>query len=113
MSSAKALALNENIPEMLEYIASVMDGIREMDETHDNLMKNTFDALLTVPNAMFRQLFQLEKMSWQGGTKTHDFDQLSTVAKSIYNKMITSGAWNAAETKDAQMLELPAKIEEL
>ena len=61
-----------------------MDMIREMGE-------NIFDALLTVPNAVFHQWFRLEKMIWKGGTKMNKFDQILTVAKSIYKNIITSG----------------------
>ena len=81
-----------------------------MGETHDNLMKGTFDTLLTSPNTVFRQCFQLENTNWQGGAKMHNFEQLSTVAKSICNNMINSGTWNAADAKDAQILAFHVKI---
>ena len=60
ISSAKVLALNSNIPDMLEHITSVMVRIREIGETHDNLMKDAFDALLTIPNTACHQYFQPE-----------------------------------------------------
>ena len=73
ISSATVLVFKRNIPDILEHIASTMDMIREMDETHDNLMKCAFDALLNAPNTVFHWHFQLEKMSWKGGAKMHNF----------------------------------------
>jgi len=101
ISSTKASEYSNNIPDILQHISSTMDKIVEMGETHDNLMKNTFDALLTAPNTVFHQYFTLEKMSWQGGTKTYTFDQLSEVAKTIYNNMVSNGTWNDVDPKDA------------
>ena len=88
ISSKKAFVFNNNISDMLEHIASTMDMIIELGETHYSLIKESFDSLLTAPNTTFHQCFQLDKMNWKGGTKMHNFDQLSTVAKSIYINMI-------------------------
>ena len=65
--------------------------ITDQGETHDNLMKDSFNALLNVPNTEFHQYFSLEMMGWQGGTKVHTYEDLAEMAKTIYNNMITTG----------------------
>ena len=90
-----------------------MELITDQEESHDNLMKDTFDALLTVPNTQFNQYFALEKLSWQGGTKSYTYETLADLAKSIYNNMIINGTWNAVDPKDAQIMALATKVDEL
>ena len=50
ISSTKSLLHENNISEILENIASTITRIRDLGETHDNLIKDTFEALLTEPN---------------------------------------------------------------
>ena len=42
---------------MLEHMKSTMDLIEDVGESHDNLLKDAFGALLTAPNARFTQFF--------------------------------------------------------
>ena len=74
IDGAKSLTLSNNVPVMLDHVESAMGTILEMGEAHGNLLKGDFDALLTALNTAYHQHFELEKMSWQGGTKvrTHD-----------------------------------------
>ena len=53
ISGTKASAFSNNIPDMLQHIAGTMDKIIELGETYDNLIKDTFDALLSAPNMVF------------------------------------------------------------
>ena len=57
ITGTKSSMFSNNIPDMLDRIASAMDAILEMGETYDNLLKDTFDALLTVPNTICRKHF--------------------------------------------------------
>ena len=62
ITEAKSATFKHKIPDMLEHIKSTTDLIEDMGETHDNLLKDTFSALLTAPNAHFTQFFEHEKM---------------------------------------------------
>ena len=85
----------------------------EIVETHDNLLKDTFDDLLTVPNTICRNYFELENVSWQGGTKTYTYDQLAEVAETTHNDVVSNGTWDSIDHKDAQIMALHTNIDEL
>ena len=74
ISSTKSSLHDNNISDMLENVTSVMTRIRDLWETHDNLMKDTFESLLTATNTEFHQHFALQKLIWQGDTKTLTFE---------------------------------------
>ena len=68
ITNAKSSAFDNNISNMLDHVASTMSRIRDLGETHDNLMKDAFEALPTAPNSECHQYFSLQKLGWQGGT---------------------------------------------
>ena len=113
ITGTKSSMFSNNTPDTLECISSTIDAILEIGETHGNLLKDTFDELLTAPNTTCRQHFELEKMSWQGGTKTHTCDQLAEVSKTMCNYVVSNGTWDAIDHKDAQIMALHTKIDEL
>ena len=88
ISNAKSSLFAHDVSDMLEHIASTMTNVTDLGETHENLMKDTFDALLTAPNTEFHQRFSLQKLSWQGGTKQFTCDELAHLAKTIYNNVV-------------------------
>ena len=52
-------------------------------------------------------------MIWQGGTKTCTCEQLVEVAKTTHENVACNGTWDAIDHKDAQIMELHTKINEL
>ena len=57
MSNSKSSLFGHNISDMLELIASTITNIADLGKTHDNLMKDTFDALLTFPKHGISSIF--------------------------------------------------------
>ena len=53
IAETKSATFKHKILDMLEHIKSTIDLIKKMGETHDNLLKDTFRALLTAPNTRF------------------------------------------------------------
>ena len=100
IAKANSALFQHDIPEMLKYIKNQYDLIMEMGETHDNLLINTFDAILSALNTQFIMFFSQEKMRWEAG-KVHTFKSLSEIAKSICNNMVTNNKWDAVYPKDA------------
>ena len=113
ISNTKSAMFDHDISRMMEHIASTMILITDQGETHDNLMKDSFNALLTVPNTEFHQCFSLEMMGWQGGTKVYTYEDLAEMAKTIYNNMVTTGTWDAVDSKDARIMALTTQLEVL
>ena len=60
----KLADFQHNINKILIYIKETMTLIREMEETYDSLLKDTFNTILTVPNTEFTQFFALKHMTW-------------------------------------------------
>ena len=89
IDNAKSATIDNDKSKMLEYVASTMIIISYQGEIHDELMKNTSNSLLIVPNKKFHQCFNLEMMGWKGGTETCTHDELMEASKTIHNNMIT------------------------
>ena len=113
ISNTKSAMFDHDAPRMMEHIASAMILITDQGETHDNPMKDYFNALLTVPNTEFHQYFSLEMMGWQGGTKVYAYEDLAEMAKTIYNNVVTTGTWDAVDSKDARIMALTTQLEVL
>ena len=105
----KSATLRYNIPDMLEHIKSTMDLIKDMSETHDNLLKDTSGALLIAPNTHFTQFFEYEKILWEA-RKHYNYNTLDSMAKTVYNNMHTNKTWNTVDPKDTKILVLHTKI---
>ena len=74
------------------------------------MIKDTFEALLIAPNTEFYQNFAFEKLSWQGGTKTFKFEELSHLAKTMCNDVASSNEWDAVNPKDTTMMALSTQV---
>ena len=98
---------------MLEHIASTMTNITDLGETHDNLMKDTFEAFLVAPNMEFHQYFSLQKLSWKGGTRKFTCEKLAHLAKTIYNNVVSSSAWNVVDPKDTKIMAPSTQLQQL
>ena len=82
ISETKSESFRNNMPGMLEHVKKTMDVIEAMGKTHENILKDAFDALLTAPNTRFNQIFSHGKLLWEAG-KHYDFDMLNSIAKSL------------------------------
>ena len=89
-----------------------MDLIEDISKTYDNLLKNTFSALLIAPNTCFTQFFEHEKMLQKAG-KHYDYDTLNSIAKTVYNNICTNKTWNTVGPKNAKILVLHTEITEV
>ena len=87
ITNANSAGYAHDIPKMLKDIKMNMDLIRDLGETHDNLLEDAFNALLSAPNSRFVDYFDKQKLAWQGGTVTCTFQTLSETAKSMCNNM--------------------------
>ena len=113
IANVKSIVFQYDITKILEYISSTYKTIINLGEIYYNLLENTFNVLLTTLNTRFNQYFLLQKLSWQSGTIVYDFEILVETAKTIYNNMVSNRTWDSIDPKDAQILALTTKIEEL
>ena len=61
ISNTKSADFQHNILKMCNHIKSTMVLIKDMGETHNSLLKDTFDTILSVLNTKFTQFFVLKK----------------------------------------------------
>ena len=59
ISNSKSAMFDNDVSKMMEHIASTMILVTDQGETHDNLMKDTFNALLTAPSKGIHRHFSL------------------------------------------------------
>ena len=113
ISNTNSAKLNNKIPKMLKHVKKTMDLIRDLGENHDNLLEDTFNALLSAPNSHFVDFFDKEKLTWQARKKMHTFNTLSEVAKTIYNNIQINQSWDSLDPKDAKILSLTTPVQQL
>ena len=54
VSNTNSAKFNNEITKMLKYLKTTMDLIRDLGETPDNLLEDTFNALISAPNSSFQ-----------------------------------------------------------
>ena len=52
----------------MECIKTQCKLINEAEGTHFNIIRDTFNAILSTSNSLFHQQFSLKKMAWKDGT---------------------------------------------
>ena len=55
----------------------------------------------------------MKKMAWSNNNATCTVDELTTEVTSIYTNMVTNGKWNKVDLKDAQIMALTIKVQNL
>jgi len=53
ITRAKSADFDYDMPKLLNYILSIIDLIIELGKTHNILLYDTFDILLSIPNSQF------------------------------------------------------------
>ena len=86
--------------------------ICEKGQNHQDYLLDLFNALKTVPNTDFASFVREERQAWEiGGTKTAD--QLIAEAITIYNNAVSVNRWEYTDPKDAKIVALMTKVEQL
>ena len=110
--AAKMGAFNHNVKDLLTDIGSNYNMIVEQGFSHNDVVMDTFKALLTSTNVEFNLYIQHHKDAWEEG-KTFTLDGLSIDAINKYNNMIHQKLWNKADPKDAKLLALTTEVQDL
>ena len=97
----------------MENIVTNYNMILEQEGSHDNIIRDIFNALLSTTNSQFYNYFSMKKMAWSNNNATFTVDKLTTEATSIYTNMVTNGEWNKVDPKDAQIMALTTKVQNL
>ena len=86
--------------------------ITEMNDRHDDVVLDTYIALLLGKNDIFNNFVQRGKDDWELG-KDQTFDDVMENATVKYNNMVKQKLWSQTDSKDAKILALTALNNEL
>ena len=112
LREATSAKFKHNVKDLTDYMSSKYREIREKGQQHQDYLLDLFNALKTVPNSDFSAFVRDERQSWEiGGTK--DADQLITEALTIYNNAVSTNRWDYSDPKDAKILALTTKVDQL
>jgi len=109
---AKMASFNHNVKDLLTDIATSFNLIIDDGFTHDDIVMDTFNALLTSKNTEFNVYIQRHKDAWEEG-KTFTLDGISADAINKYNNLVHQKIWNKADPKDAKLLALTTEVQDL
>ena len=113
IEAARLPAFNHDVSRCMDYMVTNYNLIIEQEETHDNIIRDVFNALLSTTNSQFYNYFSMQKLAWSNQNTKFAVDELTSEAKNICTNMVTNGEWNKVDPKDAKILALTTKIEKL
>jgi len=101
-----------NVKNMTDHLSSKFRNIREKGQTHEDYLPDVFNALATVPNPDFAAHVRDGRREWElGGLKTAD--EIISEAVTIYNNAVSANRWDTSDPKDAKIVALATRIDEL
>ena len=96
----------------MDYMSSKYRNIQEKGQTHENYVLDLFNALSTVPNSDFAAHIRDERRAWElGMDKSHE--EIVAKAVTIYNNAVSANRREEKDPKDAKILALTTRIDEL
>jgi len=112
LRTATSAKFKHNVKDLTDYMSSKFREIREKGQQHHDYLLDLFNALETVPNDNFTCFVRKERQAWEIGGKK-EADQLIAEAMTIYNNAVSSNRWEYSDPKDAKIIALSTKLEEL
>ena len=112
LREATSAKFKHNVKDLTDYMSSKYREIWEKVQQHQDYLLDLFNALKTVPNGDFASFVRDERQAWEiGGNK--DADQLIAESLTIYNNAVSANRWEHSDPKDAKILALTTKIDNL
>ena len=112
LREANSAKFKHNVKDLTDYMSSKYREIQEKGQQHQDYLLDLFNALKTVPNSDFAAFVRDERQAWEiGGTK--DADQLIAESLTIYNNAVSANRWEYSDPKDAKILALTTKVDQL
>lgn len=96
---------NHNVRDMLTAIQSTYTTIEELGFKHDDIVMDTFEALLSTKNQVFKDFIQRKKDEWETGDDL-TLGELSEFALNKYNNMVEQKGWQQKESGESKLIAL-------
>ncbi len=109
---AKMGLFNHNVKDLLTDIALNHNLIVKQGFTHNNVIMDTFNTLLTSKNVEINAYIQHHKDAWEEG-KSFTLDGILVNTINNCNNMVHKKLWNKADPKNGKLLALTTELEDL
>ena len=101
---------DHKVSDMMNDIQTNYNQIVELGYKHDDVVMDTFKALLSTKNEIFKSFVQRMKDAWEMGADT-TLNELASTATTKYNNMVKQREWDTKDPKDAKIIALTTKLE--
>ena len=101
-----------DVKKLTDYMGKIYREILNRNHTHEDYLLDLFNALATVPNESFNSFVRTERQKWElGGTRTAR--EIISESLTIYNNAVSAHTWTTTDPKDAKIIALTTKVDEL
>lgn len=111
--ACKLSNFGNNVHEMLNNISSLKEQIEDQGGTHDDIIYDTFAALMTSKNERYCTFISNLQDEWDTGAKDYTLESLSEKCVVKYNNMVKAETWNRTTAKDSKIVALTTQVEKL
>ena len=112
LRKAMSLKFQHNVKQLTDYMSSKFRNIQEKGQTHEDYILDLFNALAKVPNSDFAVHVCDERRTWELGADKSSEEFIAKVV-TIYNNAVSAARWEEKNPKDAKILALTTKVDEL
>ena len=112
LRKATLAKFQNNVKLLTDYMSSKYRNIQEKGQSHEDYILDLFNALASVPNSDFSALIRDERRNWELGADKSP-DEIIAKAVPIYNNAVSASRWEEKDPKDAKILALTTRIDEL
>ena len=112
LRSATSAKFQHNVKDLTDYMSKNYRDIIDKNQTHEDYILDLFTSLETVPNPDFKLYISEERRAWELG-EDKDADTIIAEALTLYHNKMKRKLWDVKDPKDAKILALTTKINEL
>lgn len=109
---SKLSTFGYDVTKMLDKMETTYQEITANEQTHEDYILDLFRALLTGKNEIFHRFIQDKEGEYDCGLDITP-DTLITLATTRYNNMVAKSKWKTTESKDAKIVALTTKLDDL
>ena len=109
---ARLAGHDHNVKELCDHLRVVYGEIVEQNGSHEDMVKDAFDAILSGTNEEFNTYITSLKSKWELG-KEYTLDELATAAVTKFTNLEAAKSWKAPEKPDSKIAALVTQVNEL
>ena len=112
LRQARLVQFKYIVPDLCDKMMADYQMILDRQKTHDDILLDLFEALLSGKNEVFTRFVQRRKDDWETGADESP-ESLVEACVAKYNNMLLQRTWKQEESKDSKIIALTTKVETL